>query len=295
MQRPILVVEDSENIAIRIKEFLEKLDHNNIIIANNSQTAITEFEKIGLQGEHPIVFLDYDFNDGNGISLLSRLLALDTDGEIIIMSSEQKDSQIITKLINEGAYEILPKPIRFENLKNILAVIEFENQDNKESDIFDLFHTTNNISETWLLENSTISKDEMEKYITKMISEGKIKETEEISDVCCPACGSVKTGHIFSCPECKKSDFIQIELIEHYDCGTIEPERNFTNDKCPQCKKELKALGVDHRKIKNHYLCNECGNKFADISCDFSCLKCNKIFSEDQATWKSSRGFKIIS
>lgn len=294
MQRPILVIDDSENIVIRIKEFLEKLGCQKIIVATNTQTAITEFEKMGQQGEHPIVFLDYDFQDMNGMSLLSRLLLMDTDGEIVIISSEQKDSEIITRLINEGAYEILQKPIRFESIKNILDVIEFESSDKRDTDVSDLLKTTNRISERWLCENSGIPEEDMNEYITKLISKKKIEEIENILDVCCPFCDSVKTGHIFSCPDCRKSDFTQIELIEHYECGTVEPEKNFMDDKCPQCKKVLKALGVDHRKIKNHYLCNKCENKFADIACDFSCLKCNKIFPEDQAVWKSSRGFKTI-
>ncbi|MHA7734773.1 TackOD1 domain-containing metal-binding protein [Nitrosopumilus sp. S6] len=294
IERPILVIDDSENIIIRIKEFLEKLGYQKIILAKDSQTAITEFEKMGQDGEHPIVFLDYDFQDVHGMSLLSRLLLMDADGEIIIVSSEQKDSPIITKLINEGAYEILSKPIRLENLKNILKVIESENSNEKEQDIIDLLKTTNRISETWLLENSKMSKENIEKYITKLISERIIEEIEDISDVCCPFCDSVRTGHIFSCPSCKKSDFAQTELVEHYECGTVEPEKNFVGDKCPQCKKELKALGVDHRKIKNHYTCNECGDVFAELACDFSCLKCNKVFPENKARWKSSRGFKTI-
>ncbi len=294
MPRPVLVIDDSQNITTRIKEFLEKLGYSKIVVANNTQDAIAEFEKMGQDGKHPIVFLDYDFQDADGMSLLSRLLLMDTDGEIVIVSSEQKDSDIIVKLINEGAYEILPKPIRFENLKNIINVIEFENPDDKEPDISTLLKTTNRLSEIWLIENSKIPKEQIGEYIDKLISERKIEEIEDISDVCCPFCTSSKTGHIFSCPSCKKSDFIQTELVEHYECGTVEPEKNFVNDKCPQCKKELKALGVDHRKIKNHYTCNECHDVFAELACDFSCLKCNKVFSEDQAVWKSSRGFKTL-
>ena len=292
MSRPILVIDDSENILIRIKEFLEKLGQKEIHLENNSDTGLNKFQELAKDGIHPIVFMDFDFKDSSGISVLSRLLELDPDGEIVIMTALEKDSEEIAKLINEGAYEILSKPIRLDTLSNVLTILELENNSNPNyADITELLKTSNRISEAWLTDKISISKEELDKNIEMWISDKKIKQIEDIKEAFCPNCNSVRTGHIFHCPQCKKSDFNQIDLIEHYSCGNISEENTFQNDKCPNCKKELKALGVDHRKIKNHFVCNLCENKFTEIGCDFLCLKCNKQFSEEDAIWKSSKGF----
>ncbi|QLH04460.1 hypothetical protein C5F49_03355 [Nitrosopumilus oxyclinae] len=295
MARPILVIDDSESILIRIKEFLEKLGQNENYLENNADAGLKKFQELAVDGIHPIVFMDYDIKDSSGISILSRLLELDTDGEIIIMTALEKDSDVISKLINEGAYEILSKPIRLDMLRNVLAILELENDStsNKE-DITELLKTSNRLSEAWLSDKLDISIEELGKYTEKWISDKKIKQIDDIKEVFCPHCNSIKTGHLFHCPQCKKSDFNQIDLIEHYPCGNIEEETAFINDKCPNCKKELNAIGVDYRKIKNHYVCNTCENKFTEIGCDFICLKCNKQFTEEDAIWKSSRGFLKI-
>jgi DNA-binding response OmpR family regulator len=292
MGRPILLIDDSENILTRIKEFLEKLGQKEIYLEKDVDQCIKKFQELGIGGIHPIVFMDYDLQDTAGISLLSRLLDVDPDGEIIIMTALERDSEIISKLINEGAYEILSKPIRLDSLKNVLSILELENNSNPNyMDISELLKTSNRLSETWLAEKLTVTNQELENYITRWISEGKIKQIEDISDMLCPNCESIKTGHIFHCPQCKKSDFNQIDLVEHYSCGGIFEETDVQKDQCPNCKKELNALGVDYRKMKNHFVCNNCDHKFTEIECDLLCLKCNKSFTEDNAIWKTSRGF----
>ncbi|MCV0431463.1 response regulator [Nitrosopumilus sp.] len=296
MKRPVLLIDDSENILTRMKEFLEKLGQKEIHLEKCIENGIKKFQELSKEGIHPIAFIDYDIQDGSGISLLSRLLELDPDGEIIIMTALEKNSEIISKLINEGAYEILSKPIRLEALKNIFSIIELENSEEpKYADISELLKTTNRLSEAWLSDKLSVNNEELNKNIERWISDGKIKQIEDIKEVFCPSCNSIKTGHIFHCPQCKRSDFNQIDLIEHYSCGNIAEEREFRNDKCPSCNKELKALGIDYRRIKNHYVCNSCENKFSEIGCDFLCLNCNKQFTEEEAVWKSSRGFLGIS
>ena len=249
MDRPILIVEDSENIATRLKEFVEKVGCKNIHIEKEPNMALEKFREIGKNNSHPIVFLDYEIADSCGLSLLSRLIAEDTDGEVVILSSVDRNSQTITRLINEGAYEILQKPIRFDDIKNVINIIQIESEDSSQFKIDELLKTTNRMSELWLAENSGLAKQELDEQINKWIRENKIVQVKDIEDVCCPNCSSVKTGHVFHCPKCKNSDFVQANVIEHYECGNVDLEKKFTSDKCPSCKKELKALGVDFRLI----------------------------------------------
>lgn len=168
MTRAILVIDDSESILIRIKEFLEKLGQTEIHLENNSDAGLKKFQELAVNGIHPIVFMDYDIKNNSGISILSRLLELDPDGEIIIMTALEKDSEIISKLINEGAYEILSKPIRLDQLKNVLTIFELENNSNPNyTDISELLKTSNRLSEVWSSDKLAISIEELGKYTTK--------------------------------------------------------------------------------------------------------------------------------
>lgn len=295
MSKSILIIDDSENTVIRLTEFLEKLGYDSITHVDNSEKAIELFQDIGKNNEHPIVFLDYDVDSFSSLSLLSRLLEQDVDGEIIIMSSLGRDSESIRKLIDEGAYEVIQKPIRFEMIKNIMSIVEIENSPKKDpvQNLMTLLKTTSRISDIWLGENSDMSKESLDNFIKTMMDENKIIQIDDIQDVCCPSCDSVKSGHIFYCPDCKKSNFTRSNLIEHYDCGAVDLERNFIDDVCPNCKKLLKALGVDHRIIQNFYFCNKCESRFPEPKCDYLCLKCNHRFGEHDVKWKSSKGFQI--
>lgn len=297
MSRNIMIVEDIENTAIRITEFLKKLGYDKIHCVDNAEKSLELFEEIGKTTTHPVVFLDYDIDSSCGLSLLSRFLKHDVDGEIIIMSSLGRDSEYIKKLIDEGAYEVIQKPIRYEMIKNIMSIIELEDGPSIEpkEEVMHLMNTTNMTSELWLEETSSLSKESLHDAIQLLLNTNKIIQIDDIQDICCPACSSVKTGHIFYCPECKKSNFIQSNLIEHYDCGYVGLEANFVNDKCPGCKKYLKALGVDYRISKNYYFCNKCNAKFQEPKCEYMCLKCKHRFNEDDVNWKSSRGFQISS
>ncbi|MDX1596054.1 MAG: response regulator [Nitrosopumilaceae archaeon] len=296
MKRPVLIVDDVENIVIRLSEFLKKLGYEKIHSATDPEKAVEQFEELG-KNEHPLVFLDSDLDQLGGISLLSRLLKSDADGEIIILTSHGRESELIRKLIDEGAYEVIQKPLHFESIKNIMKVVEAEYSPETISDptelVLNLMKTTNRVSELWLKENSNLADDSLKQILNELVSSNKISQIDNIQDSCCNSCSSVRTGHIFHCPECKKSNFKQTDLIEHYDCGTIETEDNFQDDKCPVCNKQLEALGVDYRKMKNFFVCLECNERFSEPACDYICLKCNNRFSEDEVSWKSSKGYQL--
>ena len=75
----------------------------------------------------------------------------------------------------------------------------------------------------------------------------------------------------------------------------LEKLNTYQNDTCPNCKKEIKALGVDYRVMQNHYICNECDEFFPEISTSYICLKCENKFKLEDARWKSSMNYKIIN
>ncbi len=132
-------------------------------------------------------------------------------------------------------------------------------------------------------------------YLEKLEQDRKITKIGEKKEIACNQCDSVKTSQVFFCPNCKSSNFKLGKLIEHYDCGNITEENTYENDKCPNCKKEIKALGVDYRVMKNHYICNNCKEFFPEISIEYLCLKCENKFELEGARWKTSINYKVTS
>ena len=77
-----------------------------------------------------------------------------------------------------------------------------------------------------------------------------ISQLDNIRELCCNSCDSLRLAQIFQCPSCKNSNFEQTKLIEHFDCGNVSEESTYADNTCPKCNKQIKALGVDYRVLK---------------------------------------------
>jgi len=125
--------------------------------------------------------------------------------------------------------------------------------------------------------------------------DGKIIKIDDKKEIACNQCDSVRTSQIFYCPNCKSSDLKLGKLIEHYDCGNITEDNTYHVDTCPNCKKEIKALEVDYRVMHNHYIWNNCKEFFPEISTEYLCLNCENNLKIDDARWKSSTNYKVVT
>ena len=155
--------------------------------------------------------------------------------------------------------------------------------------------TTHQISLNKIIQILGFSNDFIESYLKKLENDGKIVRLDNKKEIACNQCDSIRTSQVFYCPNCKSSNFKLGKLIEHYDCGNITEENTYQNDTCPNCKKEIKALGVDYRVMQNHYICNDCKEFFPEISTSYICLKCENKFKLEEARWKSSMNYKIVN
>lgn len=311
----ILIVEDSPAIGILLKNYLEKLDYTKIHICNNGSSAISTFNELINQNKQPIVLLDYMLPDMDARSVLTQMLEIKPDARIILQTATEKDDEGIRELIRLGIYQYLEKPIRFEKLKEMFDTLEKEQSffvkeseekkilreaeefaDEKIKDHINfILKSSKQISLNKIIGILGFTDDEITNYLQKLQNEGKIIQIEEKKEIACNQCDSVRTSQIFFCPNCKSSNFKLGKLIEHYDCGNISEENTYENDTCPNCKKEIKALGVDYRVMQNHYICNNCKEFFPEISVEYICLKCENKFKLDDARWKSSINYKVIN
>lgn len=299
-KKNILIIEDSPAVSFLIQEFLKKLGYDKINICASGKIGVKVFGELVKSGKMPIVFLDYSLPDMDGSEVMSKIFSDNPEARVIIESASDKYDESIKNVLRGGAYEYLEKPIRFDNLKNIMNVLEEEDKiisskkDHNTSQIDSLLKSSARMSLARISEYSGIDKDDALSYLKDLRSEGKIVETSDIKEVSCSLCDSVKIGQTFHCPSCNTSNFRHAKLIEHYKCGNITPEETYENNMCPKCRKEIKILGVDYKTLENYYVCNECNDKFPEPAHEYLCLRCNHKFALTQAKWTTSAGFHAI-
>ncbi|MCV0409960.1 response regulator [Nitrosopumilus sp.] len=298
----VLIIDDSTAIGILLTEFLKKLGYADIKTTTTGESGLALFKELINNKIIPLVFLDYNLPDTNAKSVMSQILIIQPDTKIIIETASGKDEDPIKEVIGLGAYHYIQKPIHFEAIKNVMKILEeeesiLEHTSSVDNDGYHLidryFNTYKRVTLSRLIEQSNLSEKDVTTYLKKLISEGKVVELQNIREICCNACGSLKLAQIYQCPNCKNSNFDQVKLIEHFDCGNFSPESTYGNDKCPKCKKQIKALGVDYRVLHNRYLCKKCDEIFQDISNESLCLKCNTSFKIDNGRWRESMEYKL--
>jgi len=312
---PVLIIEDSLAVGMLLSEFLKKLGYTDIHSATTGQEGVSLFKKTIEAGSNPLIFLDYNLPDCTANSVMSRILTIKPYTKIIIETANRKENESIKEVIGLGAYHYIQKQLRFHQIEGIIKILEeedafLEKEDDQVKELEEavkktekeinehvdfILKSTTQISLNKITSIMKVSSDLILQYLQKLEQDGKIIKIDDKKEIACNQCDSVRTSQIFYCPNCKSSDFKLGKLIEHYDCGNITEDNTYTNDTCPNCKKEIKALGVDYRVMHNHYICNNCKEFFPEISTEYLCLNCENNFKMDDARWKSSTNYKVVN
>jgi len=296
-KKNILIIEDSLAVATLIQDFLKKLGYHDIEICTDGRSGIQVFEDLVNSNKMPVIILDYSLPDMNANDIMSELFTIRPNVKIIIESANEKTDESIKDVLRHGAYQYLEKPIRFENIKNTMEILEKEDKilenepvDNTRIDSF--LKSSKWISLARISEYSGKKKEEILEYLKKLKEEEKVVQLDDIKEISCNTCGSVKIGQSFYCPGCNNSNFKHGKLIEHFKCGNVSVEDSYKNDICPKCHKEIKIIGVDYKVIDNYYICSDCEEKFPEPTMDYVCIRCNNRFKLEQAKWITSEGFR---
>jgi len=299
--RDFLIIEDSPAVALLLKEYLKKLGIKKIRSFENGKKGIAAFKKLVKTKNVPVVFLDYNLPDMNGYSVMTQLIKVKPDVKVIIETALDRNEKSIKDVIAVGAYQYISKPIRFENIKEIIQIIEKEQSllekkdENISEEVVHMINRNTQLSFAKISEFLNIGKEDFLPIITKLKSENKVMQINDIKEIACHNCGSMKITQVFHCPACNGSNFKQENLIEHYNCGNVSPEKNYNDDMCPKCRDKIKILGADYKVLKNYYTCNDCNEKFQEITTKFYCLKCNNQFNMEDAKWETSFGYRLVT
>jgi response regulator of citrate/malate metabolism len=301
VNRDVLIVEDSKAISMLLDSFLKKLNYQKIHVAHSGKEAIKTFQDLTKAGTVPLVMLDYGLPDMTGTEIMTKLLNTKPETKIIVVTAESQTDEKIKDVLRNGAYLFIQKPIRFENLKNALEIAEEEEEilDNSIDmgtfqQINSLLRSSTKVSIARIAEYTMLNTKKIQSYLENLESHGKAKRLGSYKEISCNSCGSVKLGKNFKCPSCSSPNFIQDTLIEHFSCGNVSVQDSYKNENCPKCHKAIKIIGVDHKLVKNYYICQYCHDKFAEPFLEHQCMRCNNKIDLEQAKWVVSESYTSV-
>jgi len=118
----ILIADDAKVMRFHIAKLIKELGHTVTAEAKNGYETIEAYKK-----EKPdYVTLDVEMptynNIGGGIHTLKKLLEVDKNAIVIMISSQTGDEQI-TEALKEGATNYIRKPITSEKLKDMIEYL----------------------------------------------------------------------------------------------------------------------------------------------------------------------------
>jgi two-component system OmpR family response regulator len=111
----VLVVDDDEDICLSLDEFLTR-EGFRVKAIHEPQAALPEIK----DGRYQIVLLDVRMPQMDGITLLSKLRAIDSDVCVIVMTAYPSVESAV-ETMKADAFDYLRKPFELEDLR---AVIE---------------------------------------------------------------------------------------------------------------------------------------------------------------------------
>jgi hypothetical protein len=95
----------------------------------------------------------------------------------------------------------------------------------------------------------------------------------------CPHCQSQHINFIDRCPSCSSIDIKKEEVFHCFTCGTVALRRDFDTGSgltCPQCRTNLRHIGVDYDRTLEEYMCKSCDELFSDPTVVARCFECGK-------------------
>jgi len=116
-KRPIVVVDDSPAITLRIQNYLQQLGYDDIQTTANGQGAIKLITKLIKTSQNPIILLDMDLPDLSGDVVAHQLLQAKPNLSIILITADEKSTPRVRKTIGFGSTAFIQKPFTINELK----------------------------------------------------------------------------------------------------------------------------------------------------------------------------------
>lgn len=293
----VLVIDHSSAVNRLISQYLKRIGFGEILTCETADSGIKTFQDLTSSGKKSLVFLGYHFPDSIASEIVPKLFEIAPDAKIIIESSLKEDDQKIIDLFSEGVFHYLPKPIRFDDLTQIMETIEKEIEEFStinEKLVLGLLKTLKKVSLVRLAEYCDCRIEVLQSFLQKLEKKSVVQEIIKRREIGCKDCNSINIHHVFCCTRCNCENFGQTSLIEHFSCGNVSPQHDYDGDICPKCRKQIKIIGVDYRTLQNFNVCNDCNEVFPMPDQKFDCNNCHARFTFDEINWIQSKAYSFI-
>jgi len=124
--RPIVIIDDSKAIALKLKNYVEKLGYSEILVFENGKDGLKECQKLFSKNKTPIILLDMGLPDVDGDVIASKLLKDNVSVQIIIITADEKTTKRVNKTISSGVAAFIQKPFTLDELKKAIDIAESE-------------------------------------------------------------------------------------------------------------------------------------------------------------------------
>jgi len=122
--RPVLIVEDSNAVTMKLTNYLQKLGYNDVHACSTGNEALKVSRKLLKATQNPIVLLDMGLPDMDGDIVAGKLLKSKLDIPIILITADEKSSKRVHQTISEGVTAFIQKPFSIDDLETALEKVE---------------------------------------------------------------------------------------------------------------------------------------------------------------------------
>lgn len=124
--RPIVIIDDSKAISMKLQTYIEKLGYSEIFLFANGKTGLKGCQKLFSENKQPIVFLDMELPDFDGDIISTKLLHEKTNLQIIVITADDKTTKRVNKTISSGVIAFIQKPFTLDEIKKAVDIAESE-------------------------------------------------------------------------------------------------------------------------------------------------------------------------
>lgn len=112
----------------------------------------------------------------------------------------------------------------------------------------------------------------------------------------CKSCSGNYLNFRECCPKCNSIDIAAHDMIHHFVCAHVAPEKDFRKEdqlECPKCNKNLRHIGIDYDKPSTIYACNTCSHEFQNPGMLSLCMDCGTENQLEELLQKSIGTYAI--
>ncbi len=124
--RPIVIIDDSKAIAMKLQNYVEKLGYSEIHIFENGKDAVKGCKKLFSENKEPVVLLDMGLPDLGGDVVATQLLKDKISLQIVVITADEKTTTRVNKTISTGVSAFIQKPFTLDEVKKAIDVAESE-------------------------------------------------------------------------------------------------------------------------------------------------------------------------